>query len=70
MRGYVVRKELTLAGRGIKLNGMQGGIGYGNLDLWSIKNGRFQLKVTLSEYIPKVNQKLTSKNLKPLIFHC
>ena len=27
MRGYVVRTELTLAGRGIKLNGMQGGIG-------------------------------------------
>ena len=27
MRGYVVRMELTLAGRGIKLNGMQGGIG-------------------------------------------
>ena len=55
MRGYVVRKELTLAGRGIKLNGMQGGIGYGNLDLWSIKIGRSQLKVTLSEYIPKFN---------------
>ena len=49
MRGYVVRKELTLAGRGIKLNGMQGGIGYGNLDLCSIKIGRSQLKVTLSE---------------------
>ena len=68
MRGYVVRKELTLAGRGIKLNGMQGGIGYGNLDLWSIKIGRSQLKVTLSEYIPKVNQKIISKNLQPLIF--
>ena len=39
MRGYVVRTELTLAGRGIKLNGMQGGTFYGYSDFRSVKIG-------------------------------
>ena len=71
MRGYVVRTELTLAGRGIKLNGMQGGIGK-SLFTVHLDDSIFEIEISLfCLYIKfglsKKHTKFEKKNL-PLKF--